>query len=149
MARRTQVSIEQLIDHMQNLDRASIAREENRLAETLSSVHAIMRGAGLSPAWTLTRLGAAAAASRSRAAKAPAAAGASKSRRRRAPKGKGWETLEAALKSSGGSGTSASLKDAWAKFGGKTPLSVALASYVNSGRLKRKGKGRETIFSIA
>lgn len=152
MARRTQVSIEQLIGHIQNLDRGTITREESRLAETLSAVHAIMRGAGISPAWALSRAGGGAApASRSSApaAKAPAAPRAPRSRRRRAVKGKGWETLETAMKASGGTGTSASLKDAWSRFGGKTPLSVALASYVNSGRLKRKGKGRDTVFSLA
>jgi membrane carboxypeptidase/penicillin-binding protein len=148
MARRTQVSIEQLIGHFQNLDRTTITREENRLAETLSSIHGIMRAAGMSPAWSLTRSGSAARSS-APASKSPAAARAPKSKRRRAVKGKGWETLEAAMKSSGGTGTSASLKDAWAKFGGKTPLSVALASYVNSGRLKRKGKGRDTVFTLA
>lgn len=153
MARRTQVSIEQLIGHIQNLDRATITREETRLAETLSSIHGLMRSAGLSPAWSLTRSGGAngtVSRGSAPASKAPAAAErAPRSKRRRAVKGKGWETLESAMKAAGGTGTSASLKDAWAKFGGKTPLSVALASYVNSGRLKRKGKGRDTIFTLA
>jgi len=68
---------------------------------------------------------------------------------RRGKRGQGWAAIEAALKDSKGTGTSTSLKETWATLDSKTPLSVALASFVKSGKLKRKGEGRETVFSLA
>jgi len=67
---------------------------------------------------------------------------------RKLPRGQGWATIEVAINASGGNGTTASLKEPWAKLGGKTPLSFALASFVKSGKLKRKGEGRRTVYNL-
>jgi len=66
----------------------------------------------------------------------------------RGKRGQGWATIESALAAAGDSAKTADLKAAWAKFGSRTPLSVALASFVKSGKLTRKGKGRDTVFSL-
>ena len=64
-------------------------------------------------------------------------------------RGEGWEAVKAALEANGGKAKAVDLKDAYAKLGRPTPLSVALASYVAGGKLKKKGKGRDAEFSIA
>jgi len=80
---------------------------------------------------------------------ASASSGAGGPRKKKVARGQGWATIEAAMKANNGNGTSASLKETWASLGSKTPLSVALASFVKSGRLKRKGEGRATVYSLA
>jgi hypothetical protein len=67
----------------------------------------------------------------------------------RGPRGEGWDTIKAAIEANGGKAKAVDLKDAYAKLGRPTPLSVALASYVKGGKLKKKGKGREAEFSLA
>jgi len=67
----------------------------------------------------------------------------------RSTRGQGWATIQAALKSAGGSGKTVDLKPAWAAHGSSTPLSVAMASFTKSGKLTRQGSGRETVYSLA
>lgn len=68
---------------------------------------------------------------------------------RRGKRGAGWSVVEGALKRSGGKGTTTDLKTTWANLGSRTPLSVALASYVRSGRLRKSGSGRGASYSLA
>ncbi len=62
----------------------------------------------------------------------------------RGPRGEGRAIIEAQLK--GGKTTTA--KEMRAAWGDRpTPLSVALASYVKSGFVSKKGKGRQAVFT--
>jgi len=66
----------------------------------------------------------------------------------RTQRGQGRGTIEATLKKLGGSGSTKDVKAAWDQIGSKTPLSVSMASGVKGGWLKRKGKGRQAIYSL-
>jgi len=117
------------------------ARREELVAE-LEQIHSVIAALG-----GVTRTGNSGGTSgrgRGRPAKA-----AGKTDGREVPRGHGWATIEDAIDASGGNGSTASLKESWAKLGGKTPLSVALASFVKSGKLKRKGEGRSVVYSLA
>jgi hypothetical protein len=151
MPRNNNDSFTRLMELMESVDVRSLAAEEERLAHRLRAIQALMSQMGAAPSWELSSArGGGRGRGAARAAGSARAAGAGKSRtRRQGKRGGGWTAIETALKSMGGSGGSADLKDAWAEYGGKTPRSVALASFVKSGRLKKKGSGRSAVYSIA
>ncbi|MBX3357288.1 MAG: hypothetical protein KF745_02555 [Phycisphaeraceae bacterium] len=72
---------------------------------------------------------------------------ASRPGRGRGRRGEGWEIVRSAIESKGGKAKAADIRPSWGNR--STPLSVALASYVKSGRLKKSGKGRDAVFTLA